>query len=171
LSTTTSFKRQIRNDAALAAHDLGVEQHARFGDELAVEQVVHAGQHVGARDIGHEAEAPLVDAHQRHPIACQLPCGIEHGAVATDDDRQVGVRTEPGETAARPTSQAKCGDHVGRRLLLDQNGHATLMQVSGQQANRLGNLRTVVLSDQRDRPGWRRAISRSLRKGVVHGAN
>jgi hypothetical protein len=127
------------------------------------------GQHVAARDIGHEAKTPLVDADQGHPITGQLACGIEHGAVATDDDRHVGVRTEPRETAARPTSQVQ--------------PETTLQAVSSSISTVMPRSCRYLASKRIDsaisglwyfpisaivRGGWR-TISRSLRKGVVHG--
>jgi hypothetical protein len=108
------------------------------------------GQHVVACDVGHEAQPPLVDADQRDLVTCQMACGVEHGAVAAEDDRHVGMRAQPGKTAACPAAQVKLRDHVARRLLLDQDRHATFVQVSGQHANRFGNIPTVVLADQRD---------------------
>ena len=71
LSTTTSLSARLAAISLAVADHLGVEQDAVLRGELAVEQVVHAGQHVAARDVGHEAEPPLVDADQRHAIAAR----------------------------------------------------------------------------------------------------
>ena len=67
-----------------------VEQRALLEAVFAVEDRADAGLHVAMADVGHEAEAPLVDADQRHVVPDEVARGGEHGAVAADHDGEVG---------------------------------------------------------------------------------
>ena len=81
--------------------------------------------------------------------ARQLASGVEHRPVAADHDGHVGMRPEPREGAARPASEGELGNHVPGGFLLDQHGDASLVQIFRQNANGFGNIRTLVLADQR----------------------
>ena len=81
----------MRSTRLAVAQDLGVEQRALLDRVLAVEDRADAALHVVVADVGHEADAALVDADQRHAVAHQVARGGEHGAVAADDDREVGA--------------------------------------------------------------------------------
>jgi hypothetical protein len=88
--TTTSFSANVECRLAVAPH-LGVEQEPLLAREAALEQGGDAVDHGIQRDVGHEAEPPLVDADQRHVELGQAARRVEHGAVAAEDDRQFGA--------------------------------------------------------------------------------
>ena len=58
------------------------------------------------RDVGDEAQPPLVDADQRNAEARQLSRDAEHGAVAADDDRDVALLAELGRAQRAVVGQA-----------------------------------------------------------------
>jgi hypothetical protein len=58
-------------------------------------------------DVGHEADAPEVDADERHAVAHQLARRGEQAAVAADDHREVGSGVALGEhLAAAPLEES-----------------------------------------------------------------
>ena len=133
--------------ATAGAKDFDIEQETLFAGELAIEQRRDAGNHVLAGDVGHEAEPPLIHADQRHAVFGKAACGVQHSAVATQDDRQVGARTDGRVRRNRMT----VGANRACRALLDQHRHAAPLQECGQGEQRAGNIRTLVLADQRRR--------------------
>ena len=145
---------QIGSQLLAIAHDFGVKQHAGLGNEAAVEQVFHAGQHVGARDVGHEAEPPLVYPDQRHTVAGQPPRRIEHGAVTTEHNRQIDTGTDGFEAAADPAVASGVTPHIGRSFFLYHYRHASFLKIFGKRTKRLGDLGALVAADQCDGP-WR----------------
>ena len=125
----------VRSTRLAAAQDLGLEQRALLDRVVAVEDRADAGLHVVVPDVGHEAEAPLVDADQRHAVAHQLARRGEHGAVAADHDREVGPGFAFGEDLA-----------------------AALAQEVAQLVQGRFDLRAAQLADQRDAAETRRGM-------------
>ena len=81
LFTTVSLSAtRGQHDSVIAPH-LGGEHGPLLDRVLAGEYLSHRCEHVARGDIGHEAEAPLIDADQRHAVQCQMPGRIEHAAV------------------------------------------------------------------------------------------
>src|SRR6185503_13466105 len=85
--------------------DFAVEHRALLDRVVAVEDRAEAGLGVVLADVGHEAEAPEVDADQRHVPAHQLARRGEHRAVAADHDREVGLGVAFGDDFAAALAQ------------------------------------------------------------------
>src|ERR1035437_3902653 len=85
----------------LPAQHLGLEHGALSHGVLAGEQQLDGFPHVRECDVGHEAQPPLVDADQRHPVGSQVTRGREHAAVATQHHGEVGLGADGGVVAAR----------------------------------------------------------------------
>src|SRR5690606_28136053 len=115
-----------------------------------VEDGADALQHVGVADVGHEAHAPLVDARDGNAVAHQVASGREHGAVAADDDGELGAAAD-GVVADAARADVRAG------LALDQHLAAAALEERLQRPQRLGDLGTAQLADQRDAPEPRRS--------------
>ena len=98
-------ERQVFGNFLAVARDFGGQQQAIFLGKTAVEQIIHAGQQVVAGYVRHEPEAALIDADQRHAITSQAARRVEHGAVAAEHDRQIGMGANVVETAGHPPGQ------------------------------------------------------------------
>ena len=161
---------QAGGDVLAAAQHFGVEQHAVFRDEASGKQIVHARQHVVACDIGHEAQPPLVDADQRDLVPCQMAGGAEQGAVTAEHNGHIGALADGRVIAAFPAAHVG-GNGIGRRHCLDDDGHATPVQIPGQHAQRFGNFAAVVFADQGNGPGRRQRSFRGRNGFSIHGGN
>src|SRR6185503_18021985 len=118
---------------------------------LAVEDRADAALHVLVADVGHEADAALIDADDGNVMAHEVARGGEHGAVAADDHGEIGALAE------RRVIEA-AGAALRRSVLLEQNFTAALAQIVGQRAQRSRDLGTAQLADQRDAPEARPAF-------------
>ena len=79
---------------AVGAHDLGREQRAALLDVAARQHGVERLFRARDGNVGEEAQAPLIDADQRHVERRESPRDREHRAVAADDDRDVRAGRE-----------------------------------------------------------------------------
>jgi len=133
-------------DHAVAPHFGG--KHGALLDRMAAgENLGHRVEHVGRSDVGHETEPALVDADQGHMVRRQVPCGIEHAAVASLDHGQIGAR--PDFIVVR---DGKTGDAaVLRGLFLHQHVACVLAQVVTHRRERGRHVGGVVAAYQGDR--------------------
>src|SRR3989440_13048818 len=92
-------------------------------------------------DIGHEADASLVDAHDGHAVAHEVARRGEQRAVAADHHGEIGRCADGG------VIEAALAD-TGSGLFLDECLAATLAQKCGQLAQRCRNLGAAELADQ-----------------------
>ena len=124
-----------------AAQDLGVEQRARLRRVIAIEDRAEAGAHVAITDIGHETDAALVHADERHAVAHEIARRGEHRAVAADDHGEVGLLAQC--RVVEPAAAELFGG-----FFLDQGGAAALFEKSGKLGDRCGDFRSAELADQ-----------------------
>ena len=84
-------QRGGRIQLLFAAPGAALEQHAFLDLEAAFQHARQRGLRVLQRDVGDEAQPPMVDADQRHAEGRQVARRAQHGAVAAHDHRQRGV--------------------------------------------------------------------------------
>src|SRR5947199_297437 len=130
-------------DRFIVSFYFGFQQRALLERVFAVEDRADAGAHVVVADVGHETDAALVHADQRHVVAHKIARRGEHRAVAADDDRQLGLGADRHIVDA---AQAE----VGRGFALDQHFAAALLEHRAQLPQRLRDLGTAQLADQGD---------------------
>src|SRR5882672_9585694 len=130
-------------DRFIVSSYFGFQQRALLDAVLAIENRADAGAHVVVADVGHETDAALVHADQRHVVAHEIARRGEHRAVAADDDRELGVGAD------RRIVDAALAE-VGRGLALDQHFAAALFEHPAQLPQRLRDLGTAQLADQGD---------------------
>src|SRR5207253_664638 len=123
------------------ADDLGVEHRAVLDRVLALEDRSDARLHVAVTDVGHEADAPQVDADHRNAVAHEIARRGEQRAVAADDDREIG------RSADRGVIEAALADH-GRGFFLEEDFAAALAEKCDQLTQRCRDLRAAELADQ-----------------------
>src|SRR2546421_7201479 len=92
-------------------------------------------------DIGHEADASLVDAHDGHAVAHEVARRGEQRAVAADHHGEIGRCADGG------VIEAALAD-TGSGLFLDECLAAALLQKSGQLMQRCRDLGAAELADQ-----------------------
>ena len=122
-------ERERLKQAGIAAHHAAAQHAAAVFHIFARE---HGRQHLlvfSQRNVGDKAQPPLIDADERRAKGRELLAGVEHGAVAADDNRQVaaapdgfGVKLFPYAIHAEHGSGALADDHFAARLL-HQGGH------------------------------------------------
>jgi len=135
------------NRLAVAQH-AAFEQGAAFGLEAAAENLRQHGQHALERDIGHEAQAPLIDTDQGNIEWRQLARNAQHGAVAAHDDGAIGGGADLGR---------RHGAHAGKRqvqmhgrLRLEDHRVAQHLQEVDDAFDGLGNAIRILAHDQGD---------------------
>src|SRR5712691_9264756 len=136
-------ERNRAQHAVVSASDFRVDQGALLDAVLAVENRADAGAHVVVADVGHETDAALVHADERHVVTHEIARRGEYRAVAADDDRELGIGADRRIVDA---AQAE----VGRGLALDQHFAAALFEHAAQLPQRLRDLGTAQLADQGD---------------------
>jgi hypothetical protein len=105
--TTTSLRAVASNTQRPSRQTLAAIR-ARASSSYSPRRMARRLSLVGVqRNVGDEAQAPLVDAHQRHAVAGQLPADAQHGAVASHHQGQI--------------DRLAHGRHVQRRVL-EQTG-------------------------------------------------
>ena len=132
--------------AVRSAPHRGFEQHPLLGHVLAVEYRGNGLEHGVERNVGQESEPPLIDADQRHVTGRKGARNVEHGAVAADDDGEIGfaaqfVQHQHGIRAIRD---------VGGRQPVNQHLDAAFFKKARELHDRPGDLRGVVFADQCD---------------------
>jgi hypothetical protein len=138
LFTTTSFSAW--NQALACAHHLGVEHGSLFERKPPCQHLAHRFEHAAKRDVGHEAQAPLVDPDQRHAVGGQMARGREHAAVAAEHDREV----RPGADLRVVDNRILAESAVTGCLRLDHYRAPLPDQKSGQRYQGFGTLACVV---------------------------
>src|SRR6266850_1410258 len=136
-------ERDGLQDRFIVSSYFGFQQRALLDAVLAIENRADAGAHVVVADVGHETDAALVHADQRHVVAHEIARRGEHRAVSADDDRELGVGAD-----RRIVDAAHA--EVGRGLALDQHFAAALFEHAAQLPQRLRDLGTAQLADQGD---------------------
>ena len=112
-------------------------------------------------NVGEEAEPALVDADQRNVERRQAPRDREHRAVAAEDDRDVGVRSERLRRRGREVGEARRARRVG----LDHHVVAARDEKRSETRQRLRDVGAHVAPDQRhpaETGGGRAAGRRSI---------
>jgi hypothetical protein len=132
--------------AAAIAPDRGRHQCARVFLELAAQDGTHLFAVAVERDVGDEAQAPLVDAHQRHTAARQLAADAQHGAVAADHQRQVAGLADGGHIQSRVLQQAG----VGRGFLFQRDVATFTVQEVGDFLDRVARAGRMVFAHDGD---------------------
>ena len=94
-------------------------------------------------DVGHEADAALVHADERHAMAHEIPRRGEHRAVAADHHREIGLAAERGVIDAAATE-------LRGGFLLDERSAAACLEKSGELGERCRDFRRAELADQCD---------------------
>ncbi|MCY1369742.1 hypothetical protein D9M69_567960 [compost metagenome] len=98
------------------------------------------------RDIGDEAQAPVVDADQRHAVGRQVAPRAEHGAVAAHHHGQRCVLADFLEGGDRVFGQPG----IARRVRIDEHVPACLRQRVGKGSQRCVQAGVLVSADQGD---------------------
>ena len=132
--------------ALLAVEHLGGNQHALFGHVIAFEYGADGLEHGVERDVGQETEPALVDADQRDVERRQRARDIEHGAVAAEHDRKIGLAADFLERQHRIPAVAD----VRRGQAVDQHLDAAACEKIAELEQRLGDFRALVFADQAD---------------------
>src|SRR6266850_1294404 len=130
-------------DRFIVSFYFSLQQRALLDAVLAVENRADAGLHVVVADVGHETDAALVHADERHVMAHETARRGEHRAVAADDDREIGAGADRRRVDAAHAE-------VGRGLALDQHFAAALFEHRAQLAQRFRDLGAAQLADQGD---------------------
>jgi len=134
--------------AGATAQHFGIEQHAFVAAVLAGEDLVHAFEHVIARDVGQETEPPLVHADERHFVTGQ-PAGCrQQRSVSAEHDREVRMAANLVESR---NAELRRSAGRTRSRLLDQHLDPALAQEAAELQHRLGHFRALVFADQRNR--------------------
>ena len=100
---------------------LRIEQHPVLGGEAPIEEIVHARQHVVARDVGHEAEAALGGGDRCQAILVTQVQGGRDGEsargsqIGSEDLGQVGLQQVVDEVATQIVLESRrsrdCGGY------------------------------------------------------------
>ncbi len=125
------------------------EHGALLALEVAGHQTVDRGLPLAVGDIGHEAQPPGVDAHQRHIQRSEPARRAQHGAVAAQHHRHpTALRGALGQFAAAQHRVRQLG--VLRGKLAHPDLHSGPAQPRGNLAKFALRLRRLILADQQD---------------------
>jgi hypothetical protein len=130
-------------DRVAVAGDARFQQRALLALERAGEQLRHDLLHVRERDVGDEAEPPVVDADQRRTVGRKLPPDAEHRAVAAEHDGDVRARADLGGLQRGVAGSA---DLVGG-LSLEHHVEAELRDGLRERRQRLADTLRVAAAD------------------------
>jgi len=130
----------------IAAPHAAFEQHAVFDLEAALEHPGKRCVRVLQGDVGDEAQAPVVDADQRHAIRREMAAGAQHGAVAAHDHGQRGGLADFLERGDGIFGQPG----IARRVRVDQHMPARLRQRVRKGSQRCVQAGVLVSADQGD---------------------
>ena len=104
------------------------------------------GLRVLQRDVGDEAQPPMVDADQRHAEGRQVARRAQHGAVAAHDHRQRGVLADLFERGGGEFGEPG----VARRVGVDQQLPTGLPERERERPQRCVQAGVLVSADQGD---------------------
>ncbi|MNN23071.1 hypothetical protein D3C81_1364550 [compost metagenome] len=139
-------QRQRRKNDAVVAYHAGLEQQPVLGLVAAVEHVRQHRVRVFQRDVGHEAEPPVVNPDQRHVVAGQLAGDAQQRAVAAQHHRHVRVLADflgrQGRVGSQPGGQ--------RGLALEHHILAVAQDIRGDLLQRAFDAGSRVAAHQGD---------------------
>jgi hypothetical protein len=109
---------------------------------FAVQHGAQAGFKITQRNVGDETQPPLVDAHQRHFVARQLPANAQHGAIASHDQGQIAVGAYGGHVQHMVVGEPG----VARGVVLQNHFAAFVVQKVGNALNGVARANRVVFA-------------------------
>jgi hypothetical protein len=108
---------------------------------------LQAAEHFSGRDVRQEAEPASVDAQKRHINVASQFRSLEHGAVSTNGDDQIGFT---GEVRLLDRPHAECS----RNARACDHGDAGICQMAGQGRHRFGDAFVLVSAYESDGIEW-----------------
>ena len=135
----------LKNWFAIAP-DHTFQQTALFGFKFTDQYVRQQRQHPFLRNVGHETETTLINTNQRHIEGRQLARNAEYGAIATNHNRYIGMRTDFSDAHCLRARllQLLCGFGVKHHAV------PTGLQKTGQLAQYLRGIGCAVLANNGD---------------------
>jgi hypothetical protein len=141
------IERECVEDPAARTQDLGRQHEAGLLDVVPREDPCEGVDRILATDIREESEPSLIHTHERNTVFRQTPRRIEHGSVAAEHHRKVGVLADLFVRRNRKIPRHADGTC---RTLLDPYGVPSLAQMIGNEQHRLGDVRALIFADKRD---------------------